>query len=393
MSLEYMIDGQFRQVIRQKINEDLAFPEKIRIEKAELSVYSPRPRKTIWKDGTGKVQRTWQFPMMIRVWDQDGVCGEGIGSPEVWDNFLPFMMGFEEAHTNLEWRKFLYWKERGGMARAVGMIETLLFDIIAKKRGLPVHRMLGAQKDYCDAYKGGGSTLLSDEQLVEEILSFKEEGFKATKFKMSLQEVERDVRRLEKVRKAVGPEFKIAVDSNQAWDAETCMEFLRQAYQFNIDFWEEPIVHTQTDEIRKLVEMMKSENVYVPLAYGENSQGLRAIYDSYINAGVEIVQPNGMNYTLAEGLASAAHIRSRGCRITSGQNHQACAFGALLQDGEPVEFHRPNIEGKEDYYLIAPKVGQDGRMHLPDTAGQPVQVDFAKLEKDGLLKEKAYRYR
>lgn len=393
MSLEYMIDGQIRQVIRQKINEDMSFPDRIRIERAELYTFSPRPRATTWKDGTGKVQRTWQFPMMVRVWDQDGYCGEGTASPDLWNNFLPFMMGIEEAHTNVEWRKLLYWKERGGLARCIGEVEQLLFDIIAQKHGMPLHKLLGAERDTCDAYKGGGSVLLSDEQLVDEILSFKEEGFRATKFKISICEVDRDVRRLEKVRKAVGPDFKIAIDSNQAWDAEICMEFLRQAHEFNIDFWEEPIVHTQTEEISRLVQMMKAENLYVPLAYGESSGGLRAVHDSYIDAGVEIVQPNCMGYTIAEGLRAADHIRSRGARITSGQNHIACVMGSLLQEGEPIEFHRPNIEGKEQYYAVAPKVGPDGKMHLPDVTGTPVKVDFEKLKADGLLKDIAYRYR
>ena len=49
---EYRVNGEYRQVIRQKINEDMAFPEKIRIMKAELFLFNEKPRKTLWKDGT-----------------------------------------------------------------------------------------------------------------------------------------------------------------------------------------------------------------------------------------------------------------------------------------------------------------------------------------------------
>ena len=393
MSLEYMIGGKIRQVISQKINEDLAFPEKIRIVKAEYYTFVPQPRKTPWKDGTGKYRTTCVFPSWIKVWDQDGVCGEGPANPKVWEDAIPFMMGFKEPLTNLEWRKYLYWKERGAKAYqpVMSQVETLLFDIIAKKRGIPMHRLLGAKKDYCDAYKGGGATVLTDEQLVDEMKGIAAEGFKATKMKISREEMSIDIRRLALVREALGPDFAIAVDSNQAWDAETCMEFLKQVEPYNIAFWEEPIVHTQTEEIAKLVAMMKAEGLYKPLAYGENGTCM-SDYQAYMDAGVEIIQPVPMMYTIAEPLRIANVARAAGHRITSGQNHMGCLMGTLLEDGEMIEFHRPNIEGVEEYYKECPKIGADGKMHMPLHAGSPVIVDFEKLKADGRLAQVQCKY-
>ena len=395
MALEYMVNGTYRQVIRQKINEDLAFQEKIRIVKAELITFNEKPRKTLWKDGTGKFRKTVAPFPKIRIFDQDGSMGEGNASPELWNNFIPFMMGFKEPMTNLEWRKYLYWQERGADAysRAMLQAELLLFDLIAKKRGIPMHRLLGG-KDWCDAYKGGGSTVETDQELVEEMLSNQREGFRTTKVKTSLNDFDEDFRRLHLVREALGPAFNIAIDSNQAWDAETCMAFLRreQKEKIGLYFWEEPIVHTDTDEIAKLVRMMKEEDLYVPLAYGENARNFNT-FKSYMDAGVEIIQPSMFcSYTVAEALRIADYARAKGFRITSAQNHLGCVFGTLLQEGEMIEFHRPWIEGNEEYYTVCPKMQKDGKIHMPDIPGVPIRMDWDKLDAEGMVRSREYRY-
>ncbi len=395
MHPEYLVNGKYRQVIRQKINEGMAFPETIRIMKAELFLFNDKPRKTLWKDGTGKFRQNVTPTPRIRIWDQDGIMGEGNASPELWNNFIPFMLGFKKPMTNLEWRKYLYWHERGADAYSRAMLEAemLFFDIIAKKRGIPVHRLLGG-KDQCDAYKGGGSTVETDDELVEEMLMNKAEGFRTTKIKVGLNDFDEDFRRLNKVRKALGPDFNIAVDANQAWDAETCMAFLRREKQEDIGlhFFEEPIVHTDTEEIVKLVRMMHEEDLYVPLAYGENARNINT-FKSYIDAGVEIIQPSMFcSYTIAEALRIADFARSHGKRITSAQNHLGCVFGTLLQDGEMVEFHRPWIEGNEEYYADCPKMGFDGKIHMPEFPGAPIRMDWEKLMNEGMLKRIEYLY-
>ena len=44
MSLKYVIDGEIEQTIAMKLNEGLAFPDRIRIVRAELYTFNKRPR-------------------------------------------------------------------------------------------------------------------------------------------------------------------------------------------------------------------------------------------------------------------------------------------------------------------------------------------------------------
>ena len=217
----YSINGEVDQHICMKINEDFAFPEKIKLTRAVLYTFQPKPRKQVWKDGTGKVQKTWTFTPWLRVYDEDGDCGEGPVTPAVWQTILPLMLKDPMPRTNLEWRKIFYWMERANYNFSVPMfqMEVILFDLISRKRGIPMYQLLGAEKNYADIYKGGGSVLRTDEELVEEILAIKEEGFDTTKIKISLGDMKNDLRRIEKIRLAVGPDMKLAVDSNQAYDA------------------------------------------------------------------------------------------------------------------------------------------------------------------------------
>ena len=147
MSIKYRIDNEIEQTIAMKINEELAFPDQISIVRAELYTFNKKPRAKVWKDGTGKVSREWSFPAWMRIYDKDGYYGEGTASPEVWKIFLPMMLKDNTPRTNLEWRRLFYWKERAavGTFRAMSQIEMMMFDLLARKKEIPLHRMLGAK--------------------------------------------------------------------------------------------------------------------------------------------------------------------------------------------------------------------------------------------------------
>ena len=386
---QYQMEPGIVQTIQMKVNQGLAFPDPIVIRKAELYHFRPQPREKVWKDGTGRISRSWCFPTWLRLYDTEGFCGEGPVLPEVWNIFLPMMLEDAVPRTNLEWRQLFYWRVRGDHStfRALETLEYVLFDLLAKRRRMPAHRMLGARKDWTDCYRGGGTVLQSDEELVEELLEIKEAGYRATKFKISLNDWERDVRRMEKVRKALGPDMKIAVDSNQAWPKEICMQFLREAAPYDIAWYEEPTDAFDMDEIAALTAAIRDEGLNVPVAYGESARRFHT-FKAYIDAGVQVIQPLPQFYTLAEQLRTMEYARSRGCRITSGQNDlPGVLIGALLQPGEPIEFHRPNTERIEDYFNVRATL-HDGRLYLPDCPGLPVRVDLERLQADGLLREK-----
>ena len=57
----------------------------------------------------------------------------------------------------------------------------------------------------------------------EEARAFKEAGFRAVKMKVGLLTVAEDLRRIEAVREAIGPDLKLMVDANHAYSVGKMM--------------------------------------------------------------------------------------------------------------------------------------------------------------------------
>ena len=111
--------------------------------------------------------------------------------------------------------------------------------------GKPVCSLLGRQnrnrvQPYCTAlYRRGWPDLAAG--FGEEALHWKARGFAAIKMKIGYGP-DMDVRVVRAVRSAVGDDFGLAVDSNCAYDVETATALGRRLEQFNLMWWEAPIL-------------------------------------------------------------------------------------------------------------------------------------------------------
>lgn len=97
-------------------------------------------------------------------------------------------------------------------------LDLALWDLYGKITEEPVWRLLGAGSGKIQCYASSGS-LKTPEQLAEIALRFKAEGFPAMKVRFQRPHWRDDIKALEGVRKAVGPDFLIMVDCNQGWRA------------------------------------------------------------------------------------------------------------------------------------------------------------------------------
>jgi len=78
---------------------------------------------------------------------------------------------------------------------------------------------------------------IPDAQLVEGAQRAVADGFSGIKIKVG-SSVERDLRRLAAVRKAIGPDITLAIDGNGKWDLATCLRFCRGAEPFDLLWFE-----------------------------------------------------------------------------------------------------------------------------------------------------------
>lgn len=370
------------------------FNEKLKFHKAVYYEFSPIPLPKVFQDGTGGLGKFAPETGCIELYDSEGFVAHYLAIDKTFVNTILPLILTGETRTFNEWREFLYWKIRNSgfqseKAVCLGKFDTLMLDLLAQRKNMPLHRFMGATRDWVNAYKGGGSILLDDVELIDDMQRYVSEGYKTVKFKVGSNDIERDIRRIDKVRTALGPDIEIAVDANQKWDVVTALEFANLAEPYHLAWLEEPIHSNNMNGIRKL----KEKGIKIPLAFGE-SMRISYEFEIYAEKGVDVLQPSVGRMTRMDDLLAIRDLaREKNIRFTSGGRVYLCAlFGTLFNDDELIEFHEPISQPMSDYALNIPKE-RDGKFYLPpDMPGNPQRLNLDKLESEGLLKLKKYFY-
>ena len=132
---------------------------------------------------------------------------------------------------------------RSGLAtQAIGAFDVALWDMKAKRAGLPLAKLLGSYRDSVRCYNTSGGFLHTPlEQLLENTTESREKGIGGIKLKVGQPDCAVDIKRVESVRRHLGPDFPLMVDANQQWDRPTAQRMCRIFEQFNLVWIEEPL--------------------------------------------------------------------------------------------------------------------------------------------------------
>lgn len=148
---------------------------------------------------------------------------------------------------------------RGGNQRAYSLpfeeaIQVALWDLAAKQVGMPLHRLLGSRRERVRAYASGLDYHLSDDQFVALFGHADAIGYDTFKIKVGHPDFERDLHRLDLLKKTVRRGARFMIDANEAWGAkEAAMKLLaiRDA-GFQIFWVEDPILRNDFNGLREL---------------------------------------------------------------------------------------------------------------------------------------------
>jgi len=206
----------------------------------------------------------------------------------------PLLVGEDASDIQRLWLKIarhpaLQWIGRAGITTlAHAAIDTALWDLKAKRAGVPLWKLLGGQvREQVRAYNTDiGWLSIADDQLVQGALRAVDQGFTGIKIKVG-STVERDLRRLEAVRRAIGPDVTLAVDGNGKWDLATCLRFCRGAEPFDVFWFEEPLWH---DDVKGHAQLARATRI--PVALGEQLYTQDAFAEFFHQEAVHWVQPD-----------------------------------------------------------------------------------------------------
>ena len=174
-----------------------------------------------------------------------------------------------------------------GACLAISGIDMALWDIRAKRAGLPLYALLGGARRAVPAYAGGVSLGYQPAaQLVAEARPLVEAGFKAVKLRVG-DAPARDLERIRAIREAFGSELTILTDANIGYSVEDVRRVLPAMDALGVGWLEEPFPAHDYRSYREARSFGRT-----PLAAGENHY-LRFEFNRVIEDGaITILQPD-----------------------------------------------------------------------------------------------------
>jgi glucarate dehydratase len=136
--------------------------------------------------------------------------------------------------------------------KAFAAVEMALWDLMGKRCGLPVYRLLGGAARESAQFSAYGYTIdlkaagiqesnVPEAMVTHAINSLKATGAKTYEFKIGRFSAETDIETIRAVRQAVGDNVALAADANQALEIEQARRILRNVKSSRLNWCEEPV--------------------------------------------------------------------------------------------------------------------------------------------------------
>jgi L-fuconate dehydratase len=354
------------------------------------------------------------------------------------DAFAPLVVGLEVEPILADTRAFsqrltgdsqLRWlgPEKGAIHMAAAAILNAVWDLWAKREGKPVWKLLADMEPeqivglvdwryLADALtpeealalleeRAGGraereATLrdrglpayttspgwlgYSDEKLRRLCAEAIDDGFEFVKLKVGA-DLDDDVRRCTIARDALGPQTRLGVDANQAWDVPTAIAHMERLKPFGITWIEEP---TSPDDVLGHAAIARAV-APIGVATGEHAQN-RVIFKQLLQAEaisycqIDACRLAGVNEVVAVMLLAAKFgvpvcPHAGGVGLCELVQHLAAfdyiAIGGVLED-RVIEY----VDHLHEHF-VDPVVVERARYRLPEAPGYSAEIKRESVER------------
>lgn len=257
---------------------------------------------------------------------------------------------------------------RSGVAtQALAAIDIALYDLKAKRAGLPLAKLLGSYRDSVQTYNTSGGFLNATlAEVKERATQSIDDGIGGIKIKVGLPDSKEDLRRVAGVREHIGWDVPLMVDANQQWDRATALRMGRQLEEFNLIWIEEPLDAYDFEGHAHLAQVLDT-----PIATGEMLASV-AEHKGLINAnGCDIIQPDAPRVGgITQFLRLAALADERGLGLAP---HFAMEIHLHLAAAFPREPWVEHFDWLDPLFEERLET-KNGRMIVPDRPGLGVTL-------------------
>lgn len=240
---------------------------------------------------------------IVKVTTDDGTIGWGEGaggaaSTIIENVFKPLLIGRDPMDRIGLWQKLFAALYNANVAggfggSAISAVDIALWDIAGKATGLPVSALLGGRvRDRVACYATGLYYTQGEfpHRLIEEAIGYVEAGFKGMKTKVGGLPMAEDIRRVAAIRKAIGPDIRLMVDANQAYNAASAIRIGQRLAEYDILWFEEPVNARDVEGYLQVKAALP-----MAIAGGENLRTRYEFKDFLARRAYDIAQPDVVN--------------------------------------------------------------------------------------------------
>ncbi len=342
--------------------------------------------------------------LLVEVVAENGVTGWGecYGPASVIEAaiekfYAPKILGMNILSTETiwhhMWRASLDFARSGVMMAGMSGIDMALWDAKGKVLNQSVSQLIGgAARDKVPCYATGMYYLDLPEdvlldKLVEEAVSYAEQGFKAMKIKVG-KNVEFDEKLIVAMRKAL-PTTILAADSNHAYDLPEAIKIAKILDENDYAWFEEPLSPEHPELFTKL-----HEKANVAIATGECEQTRYGFQRLIAAGGIQLVQADlaycgGISEGLkirslasANGLNMIPHVWGTQLNLAAATHFLGTAYNEPGRAEEKklfLEYDRTENPLRDELYKVNVQV-IDGEAIVPTGPGLGVEIDTTKLK-------------
>jgi L-alanine-DL-glutamate epimerase-like enolase superfamily enzyme len=349
------------------------------------------PLRPAWAPGTVWTRRD---AVLVKLTTDDGLVGwgaPGYAESTVLETWVkPQLLGTDPFALEQHARLFRN-------ANGCWGVEIALWDLIGQACGQPLYKLWGGFRDRVPGY-ASCVELRSGEQRAEDASARRAEGWRAIKLRLHAWTIAEDIAQVEGVRRAMGDDFVILTDANQAqqpgtqqleagpvWTYERALQTARELQQSSVFWLEEPLDRYDFEGLRRLCQAVE-----ILIAGGENNRGLHELRWLIEQDVYDVIQPEAMVAETMSGLRKIAALGELHRKLVAPHHgggglglaahlHLACA----IPNSTYFEMlHEPPGMTSDvfQWYVAEPlRIDAAGNIVAPDRPGLGVVPDPDKL--------------
>lgn len=273
----------------------------------------------------------------------------------------------------------MYRRARSTTLRAIGACDIALWDIAGKIANLSIAQLIGQYRDKLPAY-ASSAVLATPEEYAEQAVEFRDAGWAAYKIHPPTRPDE-DIAVCKAVRKAVGDEYRLMLDSTWAYNYPQALKVGKAIEALGFYWYEDPL-----DEEDMLNYPKLRQHLSIPLMATEYSPGGLYSYAPWlVMQATDYLRGDVAVKAGITGILKAAHLAEAfkmNYEIHHGGNSLNNVANLHVAMAIPnTEFFEVLLPAGAQKYGLNPDIEiVDGHVHGIDRPGLGADIDFELIK-------------